>query len=60
MSGTITIDATKLARLRQGYDAALAAGKSRDDTVVIDGDEFVIAYLGYLIEYAAMRLEGKG
>lgn len=59
MSGTITLNAAKLARLRKGYADALAAGKTKHDTVMIDGDELIVGYLKYLIEYAAMRLEGK-
>lgn len=56
---TIDIDAAKLARLRKGYDDAIAAGKTHRDVVLVDGDEFVVGYLMYLIVYAEWRLEGK-
>lgn len=47
---TIKIDRDMLERLRSAHAAATGP------LVVVDGHEFDVRYLGYLIEYAAARL----
>jgi hypothetical protein len=59
MTNTIQIDAAKLQRLKSAHKKALDEGKGRDAVVTVDGDEFVVAYLGYLIEYAESRLSSE-
>lgn len=54
------IDRAKLNRMKAARKQALTEGKTRKDAIVIDGDEFVIAYLDYLIPYVESRLSDTG
>lgn len=52
----IAIDRTYLKKLKDAYIKAKLVGKESDDSIMIDGREYVLGYLKYLIEYAESRL----
>lgn len=60
MSETIEIDQRYLNTLRAAYAVALHVGKGPQDVIKIDGHEYVMQYLKYLIEYAEGRLGKVG
>jgi hypothetical protein len=49
----------KLRRLRKALKRAKAEGKGRQDTFMFDGNEYVVGYAEYLVEYLNMKLLGR-
>lgn len=60
MKECIHIDHTFLNVLRRAYLAAMNGGKNHDDVITVDGREYVLGYLRYLIEYAEGELYKGG
>lgn len=48
----ITLTPEWLAEAKKAHADALKQGRSRNDVIQFQGNEFVVSYLGYLIEYA--------
>jgi hypothetical protein len=51
MSAMINWDRPKLERFKKAYEKAIVDGARPNDTFVFDGNEFVVQYAKYLIEY---------
>jgi hypothetical protein len=60
MSGKhISLTPELLAKFKTAYAAALKAGKTPTDVLVVEGHELVVGYLKYVIEYGDMVLNPK-
>lgn len=60
MRECINIDRQFLEVLRRAYIAAMDQGIKHDGVIKIDGREYVMGYLKYLIEYAEGQLYKGG
>jgi hypothetical protein len=49
---TVDLSADWIKRAKKAHAKALAEGRGRNDVIQFEGNEVVVAYLGYLIEYA--------
>jgi hypothetical protein len=60
MKDCVHIDHQFLSVLRNAYLNAMNGGKKHSDVITIDGREYVLGYLRYLIEYAEGELYRGG
>lgn len=54
---TITFDRNSLARLKRIYNKALKDGKTKNDVIKFEGNDLLIGYAKYLIEYLESRFK---